>query len=56
MKNKIFNSDNIYPLSAILIVIVLWELVIKAFRVPSYILPAPSAIARLAKKLIHWNV
>ena len=39
------------PLLAVLILVVVWELLVQAFKVPEFLLPAPSKIA-----LASWEV
>ena len=42
------------PASLIVILVALWELLVRVFEVPAFLLPAPSAIAQAAAA--NWNV
>lgn len=43
MKRR-FNKDNLYPIATIILIVVIWEAIVRLFDVPGYILPKPSDI------------
>ncbi|MBN2558475.1 MAG: ABC transporter permease [Clostridia bacterium] len=55
---KTSKKDNfknvVYPVAAILLVLILWETVVMIARTPEYRLPAPSAIVR--EFIVSWDI
>jgi ABC-type nitrate/sulfonate/bicarbonate transport system permease component len=41
------NLDRLYPVVTVITLVLIWELVVRVFSVPAYILPAPSRIVRV---------
>jgi ABC-type nitrate/sulfonate/bicarbonate transport system permease component len=57
MKKLVSTGNKILPMIFIIVLIALWEIIIKVFQVPKYILPAPTVIfhALIESREILWQ-